>query len=1082
MARAAECGGPTPDAAPAGGPAGGTGAPSPFAMAPPARCARDRRPTTSGACGGGHGTARRAGRTGLYPNRGPAPFSDRRIGDAPRVSGASDRYNGKQRRRAGPPAPLRLAGGEGGTSCRRLHAIPVVDGRGVSTIPDQVDEVARRRWELAAREIEQLNLSDPLAGAARAEAWLAEETGGEGRARALRAVAYGLRFAGIYDRCEPRFVEAEDAFVELGMHDDAARTRIGHVEALRYLGRLDDAIALATGNLAYLLSRGPGFGLDVARQRINLGLVYWRRGDLERAFACFDEARVYGEQENIRELAATAMNNMGLVLNELGRYGEALEAGRHAAREYRALGARERLATVEMNLGLLHISRGEYGQALEALTTSRSLCQDLGLEQKRAAVDIDLARAYRALHLDAEAAESCGHAIESFRKLELPFELATALLLRGQVAERRGDAGAARRDLGEAQALYRRVGNTVWETIAALAGLRLGVAEAGRHTLPALLAEASDFAVRLRALGAPEHAADASLLVADIQVRLGRPADARATLRTTLELGGQLSADGVLYQAHLAEGLILETDAPEEARASYERAVEHLERLRARARADDLKLAVVGQGESLYERLARLLLGPVTTYCEACAPQQQQAIAGRGREAFRWLERGKSRGLLDDTLGDQARTSPPSPRLSAARERVAELRARLNAAYNAKYSLDAPAGTGLDGPSLGANGVRSPATDDGLERLELELSRATRELQILMRGDGAVDVAALVDVERVQAALDERTCLVEYVVLGDEIACFVLRREHFAVYRSIARREQVDRALSWFWFHIRKGTYGAEFLRANQRALARSVDQALQQLGDLLLEPIAGAIDAAEHLVVVPHSLLHGVPIHALAYQGGILLDAATVSYAPSASVFAAGTGRPAPVIERPLVVAPDIADLPWVQEEARRIAEELPQTLVLSGGQATLGRLRNEAADRDCLHLATHGVFRADNPTYSALELADGWLSVGELAELSRGRDLVCLSACHTGMSGVGPGDELMGLTRAVLGAGAGALVASLWAANDDTAPAFMSAFYAGLRTGRGRAASLRAAALEMRRREPHPYFWAPFILVGAP
>jgi CHAT domain-containing protein len=94
----------------------------------------------------------------------------------------------------------------------------------------------------------------------------------------------------------------------------------------------------------------------------------------------------------------------------------------------------------------------------------------------------------------------------------------------------------------------------------------------------------------------------------------------------------------------------------------------------------------------------------------------------------------------------------------------------------------------------------------------------------------------------------------------------------------------------------------------------------------------------------------------------------------------------------------------------------------------------------------------------------------------------LICLSACHTGMSGIGPGDELLGLTRAVLGAGVDALVASLWAANDDTAPEYMNAFYAGLRSGAGRAASLRSAAREMRRREPHPYFWAPFILVGAP
>jgi CHAT domain-containing protein len=224
------------------------------------------------------------------------------------------------------------------------------------------------------------------------------------------------------------------------------------------------------------------------------------------------------------------------------------------------------------------------------------------------------------------------------------------------------------------------------------------------------------------------------------------------------------------------------------------------------------------------------------------------------------------------------------------------------------------------------------------------------------------------------------------------------------------------------------------------------------------------------------------VPLHSLAYQGGILLDTTTVSYAPSAAVFAATAGRPSPAIERPLIVAPEIADLPWVQEEARRIAAQLPGALVLSGKDATLERVRREAPGHDSLHLATHGVFRADNPTYSALELADGWLSVGELAELARGQSLVCLSACHTGMSGVGPGDELLGLTRAVLGAGAGALVASLWAANDDTAPSFMSAFYAGLRSGLGRAASLRAAALETRRREPHPYFWAPFILVGAP
>ena len=110
------------------------------------------------------------------------------------------------------------------------------------------------------------------------------------------------------------------------------------------------------------------------------------------------------------------------------------------------------------------------------------------------------------------------------------------------------------------------------------------------------------------------------------------------------------------------------------------------------------------------------------------------------------------------------------------------------------------------------------------------------------------------------------------------------------------------------------------------------MNQALQQLGDVLLAPIAGALADARHLVVVPHNLLHGVPLHTLAYQDGILLDATTVSYAPSAAVFAATAARPSPPIERPLIVAPEIADLPWVQEEARRIAALLPGGVLLAG------------------------------------------------------------------------------------------------------------------------------------------------------
>jgi tetratricopeptide (TPR) repeat protein len=194
------------------------------------------------------------------------------------------------------------------------------------------DLATQQRWERYWHEVQELNLSDPRAAVARAEAWLNEEPAGQGRARALRALAYALRTSGAYDRADEHFVEAEQAFAGLGLDDDAARTRIGHVEALRYLGRYDDAIELAQNNLTYLRGRGPDFALDVARQTINPGLVNWRRGDLEGALACFGEAGAFGRREQIRELDATATMNTGLVLTELGRYGEALKAGQDADR------------------------------------------------------------------------------------------------------------------------------------------------------------------------------------------------------------------------------------------------------------------------------------------------------------------------------------------------------------------------------------------------------------------------------------------------------------------------------------------------------------------------------------------------------------------------------------------------------------------------------------------------------------------------------------------------------------------------------------------------------------------------------
>ncbi|HYU17436.1 MAG TPA: CHAT domain-containing protein [Chloroflexota bacterium] len=914
----------------------------------------------------------------------------------------------------------------------------------------------RSEWQSLGREVDRLNLADPRAALALAERWAAAESGGEGRAWAIRALAFALRFNGQHERADERFGEAEQAFVELALEDEVARARLGHVEALRYLGRYEQAIELARNNLAYLESRGPALQVEAAKQTTNLGLVYWRLGHLRRALACFRRVQRVAREQRDGELAATASMNVSLVLADLGRYGEALRAGRYAARQFRRLGLRERLATVQMNSGLLYARRAEYARALEALEVSRALCEELGLAQKRSAVDLVLARTYLALNLDVEAAEACERAVETLRNLGLPFELAHALTRSAQAAERLGNLEEARALIGEARQVFACIGNSVWEAVSTVQTSRLALAARDGDGLERALDASRAAAERLDKLGALDHAAAARLVIGDLHARLGQAPAAMASYEAAGAIGERTGADGVLHLARAAQGALLEASAPDEALASFRRAVEHLERLRARARADDLKMAIMAGKVDLYERIAALLL------------RADGAESSRG--AFGWLERGRSRGLLEQALAWSSRERARSgPGLARLRERIGDLRAALNGIYSERYALDRPA-------------AASSGADDRerARRLETDLAKATRELQILMRRDDGPPRSESFDAERVQAALAPGSCLLEYALLGEELVCFVVRRESFALHRGLASRRELVEASEWFWFHIRKGTYGADFLRARARALGPAVDRILGRLGELLLAPLAGS-RGADRVLVVPHGLLHNLPFHAFRLGSGALLDYATVSYAPSAAVFVALRERGQPRPSRPLMVGPDLPDLPWVDEELKRVARVFPDAVALGGRRATAGALRRHAPRCDALHLATHGVFRADNPSFSALELADGWLTVGQLAELCHGFSLVTLSACHSAVNGLGPGDELLGLTRAVLGAGSAALVASLWAANDETTPALMAAFYAGLQGGHDRASSLREAALSIRASEPHPYFWAPFILVGA-
>jgi CHAT domain-containing protein len=242
------------------------------------------------------------------------------------------------------------------------------------------------------------------------------------------------------------------------------------------------------------------------------------------------------------------------------------------------------------------------------------------------------------------------------------------------------------------------------------------------------------------------------------------------------------------------------------------------------------------------------------------------------------------------------------------------------------------------------------------------------------------------------------------------------------------------------------------------------------------LEPLLGA----QKVTIIPHGLLHRVPFHALFDGEAYLLDRFEISYAPSATVFSLCQKKSPSGLDRAVVMS--VADplIPNVADEARAVASHLPAAEVLADEEATTSAIMEKAAGCDVLHLACHGMFRADNPMFSSLRLHDGWLTASEVLRLDLDGAIVTLSACESARNQVLAGDELVGLARGFLGAGASTLVASLWLVRDETTAWMMEDWYARLHEGANRTAALREAQLALKERYPHPYYWAPFVLMG--
>ncbi len=184
------------------------------------------------------------------------------------------------------------------------------------------------------------------------------------------------------------------------------------------------------------------------------------------------------------------------------------------------------------------------------------------------------------------------------------------------------------------------------------------------------------------------------------------------------------------------------------------------------------------------------------------------------------------------------------------------------------------------------------------------------------------------------------------------------------------------------------------------------------------------------------------------------------------------------------------IKPLPGTQREADALKATFPDGVIDTGTQAQEMTAKQEAAKFRYLHFATHGLFNDTAPMLSSVVLAkppagsleDGFLTAHEIFDLNWNADLVVLSACNTARGEKRSGEGVVGLTWALFVAGAPTQIVSQWAVDDASTAELMRQLYAHLKQGAPTGAALRSAELALLKdgEHDHPYYWAPFILMG--
>ena len=396
--------------------------------------------------------------------------------------------------------------------------------------------------------------------------------------------------------------------------------------------------------------------------------------------------------------------------------------------------------------------------------------------------------------------------------------------------------------------------------------------------------------------------------------------------------------------------------------------------------------------------------------------------------------------------------------------------------------------------------------DQALNETLQDYERFIHEVKLQDTELASLITVEAVPLEKIQSLLDPSTTILEYFTTKDKTYAWVITKDNIKVHElnleqknlvamvndfllpNISNRSRRPRSI----LIVPTSRPQAEKASRQEREKNRRCFlKASQDFYHSLLEPVEADLHT-NRLIVVPHGALHKVPFTALNDGKQFMVDKYAISIVPSSTVIEYVVKKRNQDKGRFLAFGnpeTDYVPLGFAEIEVNNLSKFFSKKEIYFKREATEAKAKELCKYPDVIHFACHGEFNDKQPMQSGLLLSkdadnDGYLQVHEIFGLDfKNVNLVVLSACETALSKIYGGDDLVGLSRGFIYAGTPSLLATLWAVDDRSTSILIEKFYENwLIKGMKKTEALQKAqvALKSMPEYQHPFYWAPFVLIG--